>query len=84
MDANTERCEMTAKMKRFFVHCVLATIDTLIFILLGEQNQKRAGSQGWEEKEATRRGRVQEAERRKWKNKYVKRFSTFYFIVLLD
>lgn len=52
-----------------YVHCVLgmAMIDSLTFI--GKQIQKRAGSQGREEKEAAGGGRVQETKRRQWKNK---------------
>lgn len=52
-----------------YVRCVLgmAMSDSLTFI--GKQIQKRAGSQGREEKEAAGRGRVQETKRRQRKNK---------------
>lgn len=47
----------------------MAVSDILTFMPSGKQNQKRAGSQGREEKAAARRGGVQETERREWKNK---------------
>ncbi len=47
----------------------LALGDILTFMITGKQNQKRAGSQGREEKEAAGRRRVQETEGREWENK---------------
>lgn len=47
----------------------LAVSDILTYMITGKQNEKRASSQGREEEEAAGRGRIQETEGRKWKNK---------------
>ena len=58
----TERCnyvsaQMIQRQIATYTVC-LAVSDILTLTLTGKQNQKRAGGQGWEEKEAAGRGRI--------------------------